>query len=231
MKTIGLLGGMSWESTVPYYRIINEEIRSALGGLHSAKVLLYSADFQEIEACQAAGDWDRSAALLSDAAVGLERAGADFLVLCTNTMHRVAPQIAGRVGIPLLHIADAVTAALQAEGISRAALLGTKYTMGQAFYREKLTQAGIEVLVPEGKDAELVNRVIYDELCLGILSEESKRSYLRIIGQLTEQGAQGIVLGCTEIGLLIRQEDTGVPLFDTACIHALAAVRYALGRT
>ena len=231
MKTIGLLGGMSWESTVPYYRIINEEIRSALGGLHSAKVLLYSVDFQEIEACQTAGDWDRSAALLSDAAVGLERAGADFLVLCTNTMHRVAPQIAGRVGIPLLHIADAVTAALQAEGISRAALLGTKYTMGQAFYREKLTQAGIEVLVPEGKDAELVNRVIYDELCLGILSEESKRSYLRIIGQLTEQGAQGIVLGCTEIGLLIRQEDTGVPLFDTACIQALAAVRYALGRT
>ncbi len=231
MKTIGLLGGMSWESTVPYYRIINEEIRSALGGLHSAKVLLYSVDFQEIEACQAAGDWDRSAALLSDAAAGLERAGADFLVLCTNTMHRVAPQIAGRVGIPLLHIADAVTAALQAEGISRAALLGTKYTMGQAFYREKLTQAGIEVLVPEGKDAELVNRVIYDELCLGILSEKSKRSYLRIIGQLTEQGAQGIVLGCTEIGLLIRQEDTGVPLFDTACIHALAAVRYALGRT
>ncbi len=231
MKTIGLLGGMSWESTVPYYRIINEEIRSALGGLHSAKVLLYSVDFQEIEACQAAGDWDRSAALLSDAAAGLERAGADFLVLCTNTMHRVAPQIAGRVGIPLLHIADTVTAALQAEGISRAALLGTKYTMGQAFYREKLTQAGIEVLVPEGKDAELVNRVIYDELCLGILSEESKRSYLRMIGQLTEQGAQGIVLGCTEIGLLIRQEDTGVPLFDTACIHALAAVRYALGRT
>lgn len=231
MKTIGLLGGMSWESTIPYYRIINEEIRSALGGLHSAKVLLYSVDFQEIEACQAAGDWDRSAALLSDAAAGLERAGADFLVLCTNTMHRVAPQIAGRVGIPLLHIADTVTAALQAEGISRAALLGTKYTMGQAFYREKLTQAGIEVLVPEGKDAELVNRVIYDELCLGILSEESKRSYLRIIGQLTEQGAQGIVLGCTEIGLLIRQEDTGVPLFDTACIHALAAVRYALGRT
>ncbi len=231
MKTIGLLGGMSWESTIPYYRIINEEIRSALGGLHSAKVLLYSVDFQEIEACQAAGAWDRSAALLSDAAAGLERAGADFLVLCTNTMHRVAPQIAGRVGIPLLHIADTVTAALQAEGISRAALLGTKYTMGQAFYREKLTQAGIEVLVPEGKDAELVNRVIYDELCLGILSEESKRSYLRIIGQLTEQGAQGIVLGCTEIGLLIRQEDTGVPLFDTACIHALAAVRYALGRT
>ena len=231
MKTIGLLGGMSWESTIPYYRIINEEIRSALGGLHSAKVLLYSVDFQEIEACQAAGDWDQSAALLSDAAAGLERAGADFLVLCTNTMHRVAPQIAGRVGIPLLHIADTVTAALQAEGISRAALLGTKYTMGQAFYREKLTQAGIEVLVPEGKDAELVNRVIYDELCLGILSEESKRSYLRIIGQLTEQGAQGIVLGCTEIGLLIRQEDTGVPLFDTACIHALAAVRYALGRT
>ena len=231
MKTIGLLGGMSWESTIPYYRIINEEIRSALGGLHSAKVLLYSVDFQEIEACQAAGDWDRSAALLSDAAAGLERAGADFLVLCTNTMHRVAPQIAGRVGIPLLHIADTVTAALQAEGISRAALLGTKYTMGQALYREKLTQAGIEVLVPEGKDAELVNRVIYDELCLGILSEKSKRSYLRIIGQLTEQGAQGIVLGCTEIGLLIRQEDTGVPLFDTACIHALAAVRYALGRT
>lgn len=231
MKTIGLLGGMSWESTVPYYRIINEEIRSALGGLHSAKVLLCSVDFQEIEACQAAGDLDRSAALLADAAAGLERAGADFLVLCTNTMHRVAPQIAGRVGIPLLHIADAVTAALQAEGISRAALLGTKYTMGQAFYREKLTQAGIEVLVPEGKDAELVNRVIYDELCLGILSEKSKRSYLRMIGQLTEQGAQGIVLGCTEIGLLIRQEDTGVPLFDTACIHALAAVRYALGRT
>ena len=228
MKTIGLLGGMSWESTVTYYRIINEAVKARLGGLHSAKLLLYSVDFHEIEECQARGDWDRSAELLADASVRLQAAGADFIVLCTNTMHKVAPQISQRITVPLLHIAEATAGALSEKHISRAALLGTKYTMLQDFYRKKLADAGIDVLLPDEAAVELVNRVIYDELCLGIVSETSKRDYLHIISKLADKGAEAVILGCTEIGLLVGQRDTALPVFDTTEIHALAAAAAAL---
>lgn len=228
MKTIGLIGGMSWESTLTYYQLINEHVKAALGGLHSAKILLYSVDFAEIEACQASGDWDRSAVLLTAAAQSLERAGADFLLICTNTMHKVAGQIQARVGIPLLHIAQATARALIEQGIRRAALLGTKYTMTQDFYQQALRQAGLEVLTPRGGDVELVNRVIYDELCLGVCREESRRAYQDVIRGLAAEGAQAVILGCTEIGLLIRPEDSPLPVFDTARIHAAEAARLAL---
>lgn len=228
MKTIGLIGGMSWESTLTYYQLINEHVKAALGGLHSAKILLYSVDFAEIEACQASGDWDRSAVLLTAAAQSLERAGADFLLICTNTMHKVAGQIQARVGIPLLHIAQATARALIEQGIRRAALLGTKYTMTQDFYQQALRQAGLEVLTPRGGDMDLVNRVIYDELCLGVCREESRRAYQDVICGLAAEGAQAVILGCTEIGLLIRPEDSPLPVFDTARIHAAEAARLAL---
>lgn len=230
MKTIGLLGGMSWESTVTYYQIINETVKSCLGGLHSAKILLYSVDFAEIEACQAAGDWEKSAEILGDAAEALERAGAEVLVICTNTMHKVAPEIGARIHIPILHIAEATAEALKQQGICKVALLGTKYTMTQAFYREKLEQAGISVLIPAADDVETVNRVIYEELCLGVVSQDSKAKYLRIIEKLAQQGAQGVILGCTEIGLLIGQEDTPLPVFDTTKIHGERAAHWALER-
>ena len=229
MKTIGLLGGMSWESTVTYYRIVNETVKSKLGGLHSAKVALYSVDFDEIEKHQAAGLWDESAKVLSDAAQSLEKAGADFIVICTNTMHKVAPQIQSKIGIPIVHIAEATAAELQKRGIRKVALLGTKYTMTQDFYKEKITAAGIEVIVPGEADIELENRVIYEELCLGVVKDASKRQYLDIISRLGEQGAQGVILGCTEIGLLIRQEDTTLPVFDTTQIHAEKAALLAIG--
>ena len=228
MKTIGLIGGMSWESTAVYYRRINEAVKARLGGLHSAKLLMYSVDFHEIEECQAQGDWAKSADLLSDAAVRLERAGADLIVICTNTMHKVAPQIAAGLKIPLLHIADATAQALLRKDIRRAALLGTKYTMCQDFYKERLLSAGIDVLIPDDTDIEMTNRVIYNELCLGIVSESSKREYLRIISGLAVRGAEGVILGCTEIGLLIDREDTDLPVFDTTEIHAMAAVDAAL---
>ncbi len=228
MKTIGLLGGMSWESTVPYYQIINEAVKAALGGLHSARILLYSVDFAEIEACQATGDWDRSAAILGEAAQNLERVGADLLVICTNTMHKVAPQIQSQIRIPLVHIAEATADALHREGISRVALLGTKYTMTQDFYKDKLIASGIDVLIPEEDDIAFVNRVIYDELCLGVISEDSRRGYLAVIDKLAARGAQGVILGCTEIGLLIRQSDTALPVFDTTRIHAERAAALAL---
>lgn len=228
MKTIGLIGGMSWESTVTYYQLINERVKEALGGLHSARLLLYSVDFAEIEACQAAGDWERSAAILTEAAQALERAGADFLVICTNTMHKVAPQIRAGVHIPLLHIAEATADALRAQDIRKVALLGTKYTMTQDFYKAKLVEAGIEVLIPDEAGVELVNRVIYDELCLGVLSEQSRREYLAVIDGLAARGAQGVILGCTEIGLLIHQEDTALPVFDTTQIHAARAAERAI---
>lgn len=228
MKTIGLIGGMSWESTLTYYQLINEHVKAALGGLHSAKILLYSVDFAEIEACQASGDWDRSAVLLTAAAQSLERAGADFLLICTNTMHKVAGQIQARVGIPLLHIAQATARALIEQGIRRAALLDTKYTMTQDFYQQALRQAGLEVLTPRGGDVDLVNRVIYDELCLGVCREESRRAYQDVICGLAAEGAQAVILGCTEIGLLIRPEDSPLPVFDTARIHAAEAARLAL---
>ncbi len=223
MKTIGLIGGMSWESTVSYYRIVNEVIKRELGGLHSAKVLLYSVDFFEIEEYQSRGDWDGSAEILSDAAENLEKAGADFIVICTNTMHKVVPQIQKKIGIPILHIAEATAAALRQNNIQKAALLGTKYTMTQDFYKEKLTDAGIEVLTPGEDEIETVNDIIYNELCLGIVSAESREKILRMIEGLAERGAQGVILGCTEIGLLIRQEDTSLPVFDTTRIHATKA--------
>ncbi|MBS4784777.1 MAG: aspartate/glutamate racemase family protein [Clostridiales bacterium] len=228
MKTIGLIGGMSWESTVTYYQVINETVKKQLGGLHSAKVLLYSVDFAEIEECQANGEWARSAEILIEAARNLEKAGADFIVICTNTMHKVAPEIAREIHIPILHIAEATARQLLDRGVTTVALLGTRYTMTQEFYKDKLIEAGIQVLTPGEADVELVNRVIYEELCLGVISPASKAEYLRIIDELAGRGAQGVILGCTEIGLLIQQADTPLPVFDTTLIHGEAAAQMAL---
>lgn len=228
MKTIGLIGGMSWESTVTYYQIINEVVKKQLGGLHSAKVVLYSVDFQEIEECQSNGDWDKSAEILGGAAKKLEQAGADFIVICTNTMHKVAPNIQKEIQIPIIHIAEATAEKLIENNIYKVALLGTKYTMTQDFYKDKLIEKGIEVLIPNDSDVEIVNNIIYDELCLGIISEKSKSEYIRIIDKLKEDGAQGVILGCTEIGLLIGQEDTILPVFDTTQIHATKAAVLAI---
>ena len=211
MKTIGLIGGMSWESTVTYYKIINETVKKELGGLHSSKCILYSVDFDEIEKCQSCGDWDRSGDILGQAARSLEKAGADFIVICTNTMHKVAPRVQSYISIPLLHIADVTTECLKSRGIR---------TMEQDFYKERLIQSGLKVLIPETPQRELINRVIFDELCLGTISPESRSGFLSIIRELAQKGAQGVILGCTEIGLLIRQEDTEIPLFDTTVIHA-----------
>ena len=220
MKTIGLIGGMSWESTVTYYRIINETIKRELGGLHSAKIILYSLDFDEIEKYQARGEWDKSADVLSDAAVRLEKAGANFIVICTNTMHKVAPQMSKQISIPIIHIADATAEKLIEQGITTVGLLGTKYTMTQDFYKEKLIDAGIHVITPNNEDVETINSVIYNELCLGDIRQESKNRFLAIIKKLAAAGAQGVILGCTEIGLLVQQEDTDLPVFDTTLIHA-----------
>ncbi|WP_399553484.1 aspartate/glutamate racemase family protein [uncultured Selenomonas sp.] len=228
MKTIGLIGGMSWESTVTYYQIINETIKNRLGGLHSAKCILYSVDFDEIEKYQTRGEWDKSADVLSEAAQALERAGADYIVICTNTMHKVAPEIGRRIHIPILHIADMTAVQLKKQGIRKVGLLGTKYTMQQDFYKNILIRQGIEVIVPNDDDVDVVNRVIYDELCLGKIFEKSKAVYLDIIQELVRNGAQGIILGCTEIGLLIQQSDTDIPLFDTTLIHAEQAALKSL---
>lgn len=219
MKTIGLIGGMSWESTTSYYQIINETVKQELGGLHSAKILLYSVDFAEIEHYQATGDWEKSAQVLSDVALKLEKAGADFIIICTNTMHKVAPQIQQRISIPILHIAQATADTLLEQGIQKVGLLGTKYTMTQDFYKEKLLESGLEVLIPDDSGVEMVNRIIYDELCLGNIQEESKQAYLNIIEQLKNSGAEAVILDCTEIGLLVKQSDTDMPLFDTTLIH------------
>ncbi len=228
MKTIGLLGGMSWESTVTYYKAVNEGVKQRLGGLHSAKCVLYSVDFDEIEACQTAGDWAKGAAILGGAARGLEAAGADFLLICTNTMHKVAHEVQAEVGIPLLHIATATAQALRAGGVATVGLLGTKYTMEQDFYRAKLEEAGIGVLVPDEGGRQFVNDVIFNELCRGEINPASKKGYLAEIEKLAAAGAGAVVLGCTEIGLLVNRRDTAVPLYDTAKIHAEAAVRFAL---
>ena len=228
MKTIGLIGGMSWESTVTYYQVVNEVIKKELGGLHSARCILYSVDFEEIEACQSKGEWEKSGQILLEAARSLERAGADFIVICTNTMHKVVPQIKAGIKIPILHIAEATARQLKACQIDKVALLGTKYTMEQAFYKQKLMDEGIDVIVPDQEGRSVVNRVIYEELCLGKIVEHSKKQFLAIIDQLAEEGAQGIILGCTEIGLLVHQEDTKVPLFDTTLIHATAAAKRAI---
>lgn len=228
MKTIGLIGGMSWESTVSYYQIINERIKEKLGGLHSASLLLYSVDFAEIEKYQSNGEWEKSAELLGKAALNLQKAGADFIIICTNTMHKVAPQIQEQIAIPIIHIADATADILIDAGIQTVALLGTRYTMTEDFYKEKLIARGIKVLIPDAEEMETVNQVIYEELCQGIISKASKETYLQIIEHLREKGAQGVILGCTEIGLLIHQEDTTLPVFDTTLIHAEKAALASL---
>ncbi|MQA41554.1 aspartate/glutamate racemase family protein [Rugamonas aquatica] len=229
MKTIGLIGGMSWESTVPYYRQINETVKQHLGGLHSAKVVLYSVDFHEIERLQHAGDWDAAGAVLADAARSLRAAGADFLVLCTNTMHKVAPAIEAAVDIPLFHIADPTAAEIKHAGLHKIGLLGTRFTMEQAFYKDRLRERhGLDVVVPEQHDRDIVHRIIYEELCLGRIVDSSRDEYRRIIAGLVEQGAQAIILGCTEISLLVAQRDAAVPLFDTTAIHARKAAEWAL---
>ncbi|MCH8551015.1 MAG: aspartate/glutamate racemase family protein [Natronospirillum sp.] len=228
MKTIGLLGGMSWESTQIYYRLLNESVKARLGGLHSAKLVLYSVDFGEIERLQHQGDWAGTADILVRAAQSLEAAGADFLLIGTNTMHKVAPEIAEGIGIPLLHLADATAMALKSDGISRVGLLGTRFTMEQAFYRERLEQVGIEVLIPDDTQRETIHRIIYQELCQGRVEPASRQQYLDIVDALAARGAQGVILGCTEIGMLIAQADTSIPLYDTTEIHCLQAIEHAL---
>lgn len=230
MKTIGLIGGMSWESTVTYYQIVNEVVKRELGGLHSARCILYSVEFDEIEKCQAAGEWEKSGEILGKAARGLEAAGADFILICTNTMHKVFDQVKSYVKVPLLHIAQVTADALKREHITRVGLLGTKYTMEQDFYKGKLAENGIEVIIPEGDDIGTVNDIIFNELCVGQIRDESRRKYLDIIGGMAARGAQGVILGCTEIGLLVRQQDTSVKLFDTTQLHGEAAALMSLGR-
>ena len=228
LKTIGLIGGMSWESTVTYYKIINETVKEKLGGLHSAKCILYSVDFQEIEECQANGNWEKSGEILGEAANNLEKAGADFIVICTNTMHKVVNQIKEKISIPILHIAEMTAEKILEKGLKNIALLGTKYTMEQDFYKSKLIEKGINVIIPDKNDIETINEVIYDELCLGTINFNSKKKFLEIVDKLRNKGAEGIILGCTEIGLLIKNEDTDVPLFDTAIIHAEQAAMYSI---
>jgi aspartate racemase len=228
VRTLGLLAGMSWESTLPYYRIVNERVRQRLGGLHSAKLVLHSVDFAEIEALQHAGDWDAAGVILVEAARGLRAAGAEGLVICTNTMHLVAPAIEAAVDLPLLHIADATAARIREAGLSRVALLGTRFTMERDFYRQRIEAAGIEVIVPAAAQREVVHRVIYEELCLGRILDASREAYRGIIEDLVARGAQGVILGCTEIGLLVGEGDATVPLFDTTRIHAEAAADWAL---
>jgi len=229
MKTIGLIGGMSWESTASYYQILNRGVKKQLGGLHSAKIVLNSLDFDEIEKLQMSGDWQQLAIILSNAAISLERAGADFMLICTNTMHKVANQVQSAVSIPLLHIADATGLALKAQGINKVGLLGTRFTMEQDFYKGYLEKIhGIQVLIPNLEDRNKVHDVIYQELCKGLINPHSNKTYLSIINNLAKKGAQGIILGCTEIGLLVKQQDTKIKLFDTTQIHAESAINKAL---
>lgn len=229
MKTIGLLGGMSWESTLGYYQAINRGVKQQLGGLHSAKIALVSVDFAPIEKRQQANDWQGAAQILSSAAKGVQAAGGDFLLICTNTMHKVADEIQNNIDIPVVHIADATAEVLVAKGIRCVGLLGTAFTMEQAFYKDRLSERyGLKVLVPNQNDRAIVHQVIYQELCLGEINQSSKANYLRIIDQLAQQGAQAVILGCTEIGLLVQQQDTVVPLVDTTAIHAAKAVELAI---
>ncbi len=229
MKTIGLIGGMSWESSVEYYRIVNETTKAKLGGLHSAKSIMYSVDFAEIERLQHQNRWQEAAQVLIDAARSIENSGADFIVLCTNTMHKVAEEIQAHINIPFLHIADATARQITDSGIKKVGLLGTRFTMEEDFYKSRLTEKfGLDVIIPDADAREVVHRVIYDELVVGEIRQDSKERYLNIIQQLVDGGAEGIILGCTEIGLLVHQGDCRVPLFDTTRIHAVAAVEYAL---
>ncbi|GIU29698.1 aspartate/glutamate racemase family protein [Shewanella sp. MBTL60-007] len=229
MKTIGMLGGMSWESTASYYQAVNEGVKARLGGLHSAKVCLYSVDFAEIEKLQHAGKWQETAEILSDAARNVAAGGADFLLICTNTMHKVADEIQAQLSIPILHIADATAAKLVANGVTRVGLLGTRFTMEQDFYKSRLqNQFNIEVIVPNEAERKLVHHVIYEELCRGVINPDSKQEYLDIVNGLHAQGAEAVILGCTEIALLVGQQDTQVPLYDTTAIHCEYAVEMAL---
>jgi len=228
MKTIGMLGGMSWESTALYYRSINELVRQQLGGLHSAKIVLHSVDFEEIETLQRAGDWQRAGEILGEAARGLELAGADFLLICTNTMHLVAAQVSEYIQIPLLHLADATATRLRDAGVTKVGLLGTAYTMEQVFYKERIEAAGIEVIVPDKAGRDEVNRIIFTELCLGVVNDDSREIYLQQIEQMRSAGVQAVIEGCTEITMLLQPQHTDMPLFDTTAIHAEEAVRLAL---
>lgn len=229
MKTVGLIGGMSWESTIPYYKIINEIVKEKLGGLHSAQIILYSVEFDEIEKCQSSGQWDKSAEILGNVAKKLELAGADFILICTNTMHKVAPQIQNMISVPIVHIADATADSLERDKVSKVALLGTKYTMTQDFYKSKLIDRGFEVFIPDEEDIEIVNHVIFDELCVGVINKDSQKKFSEIIGKLKDKGAQAVILGCTEIGLLIREENSVLPIYDTTLIHATKAAELLLG--
>ncbi|MBE7095202.1 MULTISPECIES: aspartate/glutamate racemase family protein [Bacillus cereus group] len=228
MKTIGLIGGMSWESTTEYYRIINEEIKKRLGGLHSAKCMIHSVDFEEIERFQSNGDWNGAGEVLGNAAYSLQRGGADFIIICTNTMHKVVEKIKENIHIPVLHIADATAKEIKRKDIQKVGLLGTKYTMEQDFYKLRIEENHIKVMVPSEKARDKINEVIYTELCLGKVTSQSREYYKRVIEELVQEGAQGIILGCTEIGLLIKQEDVSIPIFDTTHIHAVEAVNFAL---
>ncbi|KFK92833.1 MULTISPECIES: aspartate/glutamate racemase family protein [unclassified Serratia (in: enterobacteria)] len=229
MKVLGLLGGMSWESTIPYYRMINEQVKARLGGLHSAKIVLYSVDFQEIERLQHQGDWEGAGRLLANAAASLRAAGAEAIVICTNTMHKVADAVEQASGLPLIHIADATALQVRQQNIHRIGLLGTRFTMEQDFYRGRLQDKfDIDVVIPTEADRQIVHRIIYEELCLGKIADASRNEYRRIIHNLEQQGAQGIIFGCTEIGLLVGAQDAAVPVFDTTAIHARAAAEYAL---
>jgi aspartate racemase len=229
MKTIGLIGGMSWESSIEYYRIINETVRVKLGGLHSARSIMYSVDFADIESLQHQGKWTEATESMIAAARYVEQGGADFLVICTNTMHKMADEIERRIQIPLFHIADATAEVIKDRGLHRVGLLGTRFTMEEHFYRGRLVEKhGLDVTIPSEEEREVVHRVIYDELCMGEVRPSSKEQYIQIIDHLVREGAEAIILGCTEIGLLVHDEDSTVPLFDTARIHALAAVDYAL---
>jgi aspartate racemase len=228
MRTIGLLGGMSWESTAIYYQLLNELVRERLGGLHSARLLLLSVDFAEVEELQSSGRWDEAGELLAAEARRLEAGGADLLVLCTNTMHKVADTVEEAVSIPLVHLADTTAAAVRTTGLTTVGLLGTAFTMSQDFYRDRLESHGLKVLVPSSDDQDLVHRVIYDELCLGVVSDESRAAYVEVVGRLVEQGAEGVILGCTEIEMLIGPDDLEVPSFPTTRIHVEAALDAAL---
>jgi aspartate racemase len=229
VKIVGLIGGMSWESTVPYYRVINETIKARLGGLHSARLVLYSVDFHEVERLQQSGNWEAAGILLASAARALEAAGVELLILCTNTMHKVAPAIEAAVHIPLLHIADPTAEAVRRAGFATVGLLGTRFTMEQEFYTERLRRRhGLRVVIPDARDREVVHRVIYEELCLGKVLPESRAEYRRVIADLVAHGAEAVILGCTEIALLITQQDSPVPLFDTTEIHAREAAEVAL---
>jgi len=229
MKTIGMIGGMSWESSIEYYRIVNQSVREKLGGLHSAKSIMYSVEFAEIEALQHQNRWDELAAIMIEAARGLERGGADFIIICTNTMHKLYDEVQHNIEIPMLNIADATAEKIKAAGIDRIALLGTRFTMEEDFYKGRLVdRSGIDVIIPATDEMEIIHNIIYEELCAGVIKPSSKLVYAEIIKRLITAGARGVILGCTEIGLLVKPADSSVPLFDTTEIHAKAAVRYAL---